>query len=230
MRPVAAGTLWLGSADGAGRDDEHPQTKTEIRELCVGATEVTVSELAACTENKACPPLSREVRLLTAVSAGEQEELSRMCSARLPDNGDLPANCVSQKEAARYCAWKGQRLPTEPEWEWIATGGEDQLPWPWGTALPSDSNVCWQRQRGPCTVRSKQAGGFEVFDMAGNVAEWTATSYAPYGKPAAEPDKKVVRGGSWESTKEAELSPKRRAWRESDYRDVTIGFRCVLDR
>jgi len=230
MLPVAAGTLWLGSVAGSGRDDEHPQTKIQVAELCVDAAEVTVAELAACTENKACPPLSREVRLLSPVSTGEQEALSRMCTARLPDNGELPANCVSQKDAARYCAWKGERLPTEAEWEWIATGGEDQLPWPWGTALPSDSNVCWQRQHGPCAVRSKPPGGFEVFDMAGNVAEWTASSYGPYGKPVADSDKKVVRGGSWESSKEAELSPKRRAWRESDYRDVTIGFRCVLDR
>jgi formylglycine-generating enzyme required for sulfatase activity len=230
MVRVPKGTLWLGSAPGSGSADQHPETKVELGALCVDAREVTVSEYAACEKNKACPPLPREVRLLSAVAAAEQEALSGMCSARLSDNADLPATCVSQRDAARYCAWKGERLPSESEWEWIATGGEDKLPWPWGTTLPSDANVCWQRQRGPCAVGSKPAGAFEVFDMAGNVAEWTATSYGPYGQPEKQAEKKVVRGGSWESTKEEELSPKRRAWREAEYQDVTIGFRCVLGR
>lgn len=230
MVATPAGTLWLGSPAGQGGADEHPQTKTDIGELCVDVHEVTVAEHAACEKNKACDALPREVRLLSAVSATEQEALSGMCSARLRDNAELPATCVSQKEAARYCAWKGARLPTEAEWEWLATGGDDKLPWSWGTALPSDENVCWQRQRGPCPVRSKSAGAFDIFDLGGNAAEWTASTYAPYGTEPAASDKKVVRGGSWESAKEAELTPKRRAWREADYRDVSIGFRCVLSR
>jgi len=205
-------------------------TKVEVGSLCVDAGEVTVEEYRACEKNKACPALPTEVRLLTAVSSGEHKELSALCSARLSDNAELPATCVSHGDAARYCAWKGHRLPTEAEWEWVATGGDDKLPWPWGTSLPSDANVCWQRQRGPCATRAKPAGAFGTFDMSGNVSEWTDTAYAAYGGVTADPQRKVVRGGSWESTKESELEPKHRAWRPADYRDVTIGFRCVLAR
>jgi formylglycine-generating enzyme required for sulfatase activity len=228
MVSVPSGSLWLGSPEAEGAADEHPQTKVEIAGFCLDAREVTVADYRACEKNKACAPLPTEVRLLTAIPQSEQAALSAECSARVADNQDLPATCVSWDDAARYCAWKGARLPTEAEWEWAATGGDDQLGWPWGSTPPDDAVVCWQR-RSPCHVGGKRAEAFDLHDLAGNVSEWTSSVYGPYGAGASG-DKMVVRGGNWESTKEDELRPKHRGSRPKPYRDITLGFRCAKSR
>ena len=229
MLLIPGGALWLGSPDGVGAADEHPKQKLEIAELCLDAKEVTVAEYQACQKNKACPPLPRDVRLLSATPESEQSARSAQCAARLSDNADLPATCVSFDLATRYCAWQGNRLPTEAEWEWAATGGDDQLAWAWGSSPPTDEVVCWQG-RTPCHVGGKRAGAFELHDLAGNVSEWTSTAYGTYGGSAPDAAKVVVRGGSWESSKEDDLRPKRRGSRAKAYRDVTLGFRCAKSR
>lgn len=229
MLPVPAGTLWLGSPDGRGEANERPEQKVEVAEHCLHQREVTVAEYQACATNKACPPLPTEVRLLSALPEAEHRAQSALCSANLADNADLPASCVSFEDAARYCAWKGLRLPTEAEWEWAATGGDDKLAWPWGSALPSDDNVCWNR-RAPCRVGSRNAGAFDIHDLGGGVSEWTSTPFGPYGAAAPDPTKKVVRGGSWESVSPDALRPERRTAQPVSYRDVTLGFRCAKSR
>ncbi|MBK7580024.1 MAG: SUMF1/EgtB/PvdO family nonheme iron enzyme [Myxococcales bacterium] len=226
---VAGGELWLGSPAGSGGADEHPARKVAVAEFCLATHEVTVADYQSCAKNKACDALPKEVRLLSALPEAEHKAQSALCSANLSDNADLPASCVSFDDASRYCAWKGARLPAEPEWEWAASGGDDKLAWPWGTSLPSDENTCWNR-RAPCRVGSKTTGAFELHDLAGNLTEWTSTAYGAYGAAAADASKKVVRGGNWESVKEDELRPKKRASRASTYRDVTLGFRCAKDR
>jgi formylglycine-generating enzyme required for sulfatase activity len=221
MVAVAAGTLELGSAATQGASDEHPESKAAVVAFCLDAHEVTVAEYRACEKNKACTALARDA---------EAADRSKLCSARLNDNDDLPATCVNHAEATRYCAWKGYRLPTEIEWEWAATGGEDKLPWSWGDSSPGDDKLCFQRPRGPCRVKSKAAGAFELFDMLGGVAEWTSTAYGPYGGSAPNADRKVVRGGSWESAKDDDVRPKKRSSRSSSSRDPSVGFRCAANR
>lgn len=229
MLLVSGGTLWLGSPAGSGAADERPEQKVAISEYCLDAKEVTVADYRACAANKACEALPNEVRLLSPLPEAEHKAQSASCSANLADNADLPATCVSFEDASRYCAWKGLRLPTEPEWEWAATGGDDKLAWPWGAALPSDENTCWNR-RAPCRVGSKKAGAFGVHDLAGGVSEWTSTAYGPYGGSAPDATKKVVRGGNWESNAEQALRPEKRAAHPAGFRDVTLGFRCAKDR
>lgn len=229
MLLVPGGTLWLGSPAGSGSADERPEQKVSVAEYCLDAREVSVADYRTCESNRACEALPTEVRLLSPLPEAEHKAQSAQCSANLADNADLPASCVSFEEATRYCAWKGLRLPSEPEWEWAATGGDDKLAWPWGQALPSDENACWNR-RAPCRVGSRKAGAFDLHDLAGGVSEWTSTAYGPYGGAAPDASKKVVRGGNWESTKEDALRPEKRAAHPASYRDVTLGFRCAKDR
>ena len=229
MVSIPSGTLWLGSPAGRGEANERPEAKVDIGEYCLSQREVSVAQYQACASNKACEALATEVRLLSPLPEAEHKAQSAHCSANLTDNADLPASCVSFEDASRYCAWKGLRLPTEAEWEWAATGGDDKLAWPWGNALPSDENTCWNR-RSPCRVGSRAAGAFGLHDLAGGVSEWTNSAYGPYGGTANDPKAKVVRGGSWESVKPDALRPEKRASMPAGYRDVTLGFRCAKDR
>ena len=120
---------------------------------------------------------------------------------------DHPVVHVDHDDAARYARWAGKRLPTEAEWEYAAHGPR-WVSWPWGKAWTADrANTAehwagravressdWQtwwlqhyRQYGsrPATTpvgRFSTAGDspFGITDMAGNVAEWTASPYRPY--------------------------------------------------
>jgi formylglycine-generating enzyme required for sulfatase activity len=139
-----------------------------------------------------------------------------------------PAVLVSHPEAEAYCAWWGQRrggrgrLPSEAEWE-KAARGDDGRAYPWGSRF--DPTLANTRESGrrdtDSTGRTPAAASpYGVLDMAGNVLEWTSTR---------TPDERViVKGGSWKSDAVAARCAARSS-RPLSLRDVTIGFRCVLE-
>lgn len=100
-----------------------------------------------------------------------------------------PVNCVSWDQAVAYCAWKGKRLPTEIEWEYAARGAMSHK-FPWGDDNPAtpgkpETDLCW-KQAGTCIV-AQYAGtalgavaAVGLYDMAGNVYEWTSSHLCPY--------------------------------------------------
>src|SRR5262249_20265763 len=122
-----------------------------------------------------------------------------------PGREDLPINSVSWAEARDFCAWAGKRLPTEEEWERAAAGGTEQRAFPWGNADPGDG-VCWKRppDGSPCAVATSPQDRTPegIFDLAGNVKEWTASRFCLYPEgPGCAPDAnlalRVVRGGEY---------------------------------
>ncbi|MEB2312541.1 MAG: SUMF1/EgtB/PvdO family nonheme iron enzyme [Sorangiineae bacterium] len=230
MVKVDGGTLWMGSPDGVGAKDEHPQHRTELLAFCMDAREVTVGAYAACVKNAICEPLPTEVQLLRPQKSEAHEAASALCTGGMRDSASLPLNCADARLAEKYCEWKGRRLPTEAEWEFAATGGEDKLSFPWGAAPPSAANACFGVKT-PCPAGSKPPGAFGLFDLAGSLSEWTRTAYGPYPTPpdSSTATAQVIRGGSFRSTKPEELSPKRRASAEPLFADVTVGFRCAKD-
>lgn len=226
MVAIPAGTLRMGSPEGRGRADERPQHKVEIRAFCLDAREVTIAAYQACVKNATCDAPPREVQLLEPTKQDKHENRSKLCTAQLADNSDLPVNCVAHDEAEKFCAWKGHRLPTEAEWEWAATSGDDQLEYPWGATPPRDDVVCWQTKR-PCTVGSKPAEAFGLFDMAGNVSEWTNTPFGAYPNPPDSGTRLAVRGGHFMDKEPERVGSKRRGAEEPLFRDITLGFRCA---
>ncbi len=188
-----------------------------------------------------------------------------------PNYSQYPVVGVSWEQANAFCAWRTNflmsglgkaaqyiqryRLPTEIEWEYAARG-KNGNPFPWEEEGAKSDDGCYyanfKPDRGDYTkdgnlitsrVGTYSANSNGLYDMAGNVAEWTSTVYTEAGvlsmgdiNPninynAAKEDpykmkKKSVRGGSWKDPETFIRS----AWRTYEYQNETrsyIGFRCV---
>jgi formylglycine-generating enzyme len=133
------------------------------------------------------------------------------------DRSEHPVVHVAHEDAAAYAAWAGARLPSEAEWEFAARGGLERAVYTWGDTARPDGRIMANTWDGPdfpwrstgesgflrtAPVGSFPPNGFGLYDMAGNVWEWTDDWWARH---AAEPDKPCCvplnpRGGVLESS------------------------------
>ena len=138
-------------------------------------------------------------------------------------NPNFPAVYLDWFDAYAFARWKGHRLPTETEWE-KAGRGSDGRRFPWGTdMLANAANLLGAVQPGPgwteVGVWRQDRSPYGVYDMAGNVSEWTASDDGQ-GNP-------VVRGGNLRSSS-GELT-RRILHLSPETKDERIGFRTVRD-
>lgn len=176
-----------------------------------------------------------------------------------------PVVHIAWRDAQAYAKWAGKRLPTEAEWEFAARGGLDQKPFAWGDEfMPNgafmansfqghfpDRNTAEDGFVATAPVRSFPANGYGLYDMAGNVWEWTSDWYRPdyyrvlAGQAGAAqnpkgPDnshdpsepgvaKRVHKGGSYLCTDQycTRYMPGGRGKGEPDTGTNHLGFRCV---
>ncbi len=182
--------------------------------------------------------------------------------------GDYPVVGISWKQAKAFCAWrtvnknnyrkeKGKRaindfrLPTEAEWEYAARGGIESATYPWGGPYTMNDRGCFlanfKPKRGDYasdgylyTVEAKsfEPNDYNLYNMAGNVAEWTSSTYDPNSYEylsTMNPDvqdknnkRKVTRGGSWKDVAYF-LRVSSRNYEYQDSARSYIGFRTVQD-
>ena len=186
-----------------------------------------------------------------------------------PGFSNYPVVGVTWEQAQAFCQWRtkifnnanslgGQdyRLPTEAEWEYAARGGRKLALYPWGGNYVRDTKGCYMANfkpmRGSYTddmgattmkVASFPPNDFGLYDMAGNVAEWTSTAYNEasstlvsdmnpsfqYNAKTEDSDllkRKVVKGGSWKDIAYY-LQCGVKTYEYQNESRPYIGFRCV---
>jgi sulfatase modifying factor 1 len=158
----------------------------------------------------------------------------------LDGRGDHPVVHVSWNDAVAFAAWAGKRLPSETEWEIAARGGLANAIYPWGNELGEggrhNCNI-WQGRfpnentgddgfLSTAPVTSYAPNGFGLFNMVGNVWEWSADPWS-----ADLPHLKAMRGGSYLCHR-SYCNRYRVSARTSNGIDAAsshLGFRCAAD-
>ncbi len=145
-----------------------------------------------------------------------------------------PVRGVSWYEADAYCLWMNKRLPTEYEWEKSARGTDGRV-FTWGNEFARENaNLGRSVQRAGSFEKDKSP--YAVYDLNGNVAEWTASSYLPYPNAVFEDPNfggklKVVRGGSIQRSEHGFMKEFAmlfyRNYAPPAIRALDTGFRCA---
>lgn len=165
---------------------------------------------------------------------------------------DHPVAHVALEDARAYAAWAGRRLPSEAEWEAAARGGLIGQTYAWGAELEPDGRAMahiwngafpwWShddRVPAPCATGLYPANGYGLFDMIGNVWEWTEDRFARAsagtgcGCSNATPpaDLQTLKGGSFLCSPDycARYRPAARIGLSPETSSQHIGFRCAAD-
>ncbi|MFQ5456269.1 MAG: SUMF1/EgtB/PvdO family nonheme iron enzyme [Nitrospirota bacterium] len=149
---------------------------------------------------------------------------------------DFPVTYVNWFEASAYCRWSGKRLPSEEEWE-KAARGEDGRRFPWGDAFDRNkANTRFSSFRKPVPVSAYPDGisPYGVYNMSGNVWEWTDSWYRAYPGSTLKRQEfgdiyKIQRGGSFLAEPLLHARASERDAQIPTYRHRTTGFRCAKD-
>ncbi len=250
-------------AHEVGDDDERPVHKVILDSFHIDSTEVTNAEFARFVEATGYKT-DAEKRGSSWVFTKGRNDWTDVEGAdwrhpfgpdsTIEDKMNHPVVNVSWNDASAYARWAGKRLPTEAEWEYAARGGREGDIYPWGNQLKPDGKAIANFWQGTwpndnkledayyytAPVASFQPNGFNLFDMVGNVWEWTADWYAEnyYAhSPAKNPngpqkgDMRVARGGSWFCS-EGYCGAYRVGFRGKSPQDASfnnVGFRCATD-
>lgn len=226
--------------------DEAPQHQVKLQSFAMGKYPVTRAEYAAFARQSgyspapACAPDSFTQKTQPGIS---------WQSPGFTQTERDPVICVSWQDANAYVSWLNQRvrpgsstdgpyrLPSEAQWEYAARAGTTTYFW-WGDDDAAASSHAWYKDNSGGATRPvglKPPNAFGLYDMVGNVWQWTEDCYAanyatasPEGRPneSANDCLRVDRGGSW-------LYPAwllRSATRERNsakFRDIIMGFRVA---
>jgi formylglycine-generating enzyme required for sulfatase activity len=154
---------------------------------------------------------------------------------------NYPATGVTWHEARAYCEWRGQRLPSEAEWEKAARGPNgNEFPWgnQWDTSKTETGDDSeYEEGIAPVGAYPQDKSFYGAYDMGGNVFEWVADWYGPYPGSNYQSDNfgqknKVIRGGGGGIGHYAVSYLFRGATRQFTDPEVMgedVGFRCAKD-
>jgi serine/threonine-protein kinase len=194
-----------------------------IADFYLSRDEVTVGDYLACMNAAKCEG-GGSVR---GLEGADKDTWEPKCNLKRSGFDKHPMNCVTAREAEAFCTYKGGRLPTDAEWELAARGPRGRK-YVWGAGAPTCDLACWGKNDA-CADQGKEiiacsVGSFAedqtelgLRDLAGNVAEWTASGGA----------ERIVRGASFFDDAEA-LVAAHTATRAASTAHPTVGFRCAM--
>jgi formylglycine-generating enzyme required for sulfatase activity len=214
-RRIPAGAFWMGCVPGdACNRAELPRLQVRI--------------------DKPFDMMEREV------AAGEFQAFAAATGRRMPRqpvwyaDATHPVVNLTWDEAREYCEWVGGSLPTEEQWEYAARGRLEGRLFPWGDEFRGEANarhaLPTETWRYTAPVGSFVANGFGLYDMAGNVWEWTASLHRPTHDrdPATDGyELRTIKGGAWDSLPRRVHVSERAGLSRRGRHNLYVGFRCV---
>ncbi len=226
---IPSGEFSMGCVPGDDKcnENEKPMHSVNLDSYFIDRHEVTIGEYKKCVDSGVCSDEHVDDAGCTWTKSGRDKN---------------PVECVNWWQAKSYCNWKGNRLPTEAEWEKAARGTDERI-YPWGgTYVDCDyANMidpwrgigCSQDSTWPVCSKPKGNSPYGLCDMAGNVWEWVNDYYDEsyyWSSPSTNPRGPntgiyhVIRGGGWNEgdiymrvSSRHKLDPKGKG-----------GFRCAL--
>jgi formylglycine-generating enzyme required for sulfatase activity len=229
MRLVPAGEFTMGSENGSS--DEKPVHTVYLDAFYMDKYEVTNALYKACEEAGGCTP-PKDTSSYTRSSYYGNSEFD-----------DYPVIYVDWNQAKAYCEWRGPstgsgytHLPTEAQWEKAARGADGRT-YPWGEGIDCDK-ANYSGCKGDTTpVGSYESGQspYGIYDLAGNVWEWTADWYSEtyyQNSPTENPlgpdtgQYRVLRGGAWNNS-DYYVRSSDRGNNSPVIIDNFVGFRCA---
>lgn len=256
--PIKAGSFTMGSPTGVGDNDEHPQHQVTLSAFYLDTTELTRKEFFPFLQSKDTSYLASDQRSIADYTITGWSEMdihpivnvfwftavaycnwltkqtgSKDTCYTFTFNGNGTINTVSLDRNK-----KGYRLPTEAEWEY-ACRAETTTPYSF-TDETKIGDYAWYSTNSSNTthaVGGKKPNPFGLYDMHGNVWEWTGDWYpagSPYYPSGAETNptgattgsSRVVRGGSW-GNNAVNLRSANRSYDSPGFRYDVIGFRLA---
>lgn len=211
--PISAGKFMMGSnpSDHLAEKDETPAHTVTVSSFWMGTHEVTHDEFDVFMQDETIPQNSD----VDAVTRPSQTYID--VTLGMGKTGGYPANSMQQYGALMYCRWLFKktgiffRLPTEAEWEYASRAGASTI-YPFGNDSKDLNKYAWYKGNSDNRyhkVGELQPNAWGLYDMLGNVAEWTLDQYdeAAYSKaeegvsdPVTVPRSRhprTVRGGSF---------------------------------
>lgn len=242
---IKGGSFKMGSpkSEKGHFGDEGPQHQVAVDDFWMGQFEITwdLYNLFVSREldaNQITKAANSEVQIDVDAVSGATTPYVEMSFGMGIDG--FPAICMTQLAAVKFCEWLSAmtgnfyRLPTEAEWEYACRAGTTTA-FSFGKETQNLDEYAWYASNSKDKyqpVGTKKPNPWGLYDMHGNVAEWTLDQYLPtaYGKrknevlnPFEEPAKvypKVVRGGSWmdapKRLRSAARRPSSKKWKMRD--------------
>ncbi|GAA5494366.1 hercynine oxygenase [Rubritalea halochordaticola] len=227
MVAIPGGDFTMGSPEGekGRKEDEGPQRNLSIEPMWVCEIEIPwavyrsyYTNGEARKDDGTLKEIEPDTPLTSLISQPTPQVEDMFVSGSFSNEDEYPAMNMTNHAANKFCQWLSAqtghyyRLPTEAEWEYACRAGSTTA-YPWGDELAQVADYAWYEDNSDFTyqkVKLKKPNAFGLYDMLGNVAEWTLDQYKPdaYRMPVTtglnwvEPVTRyprVFRGGSWKS-------------------------------
>jgi len=256
---IPAGSFRMGDIQGGGQSDEQPVHRVSVGRFAMGRYEVTVGEFRLFVKATGYKTDAEKEGGCYSWSQGwKWLEDANWRSPGFSQSDKHPVTCVSWNDGVAYAEWLSQqtgqqyRLPTEAEWEYAARAGSETARY-WGNdpdkacdyanvadQTAKQKHSSWTIQIHNCTdgyVETAPVGQFKpnkfgLYDMLGNLWEWTCSQYenkyaGKEGKCEKNKNMRLsLRGGSW-NLGEAWMRSADRLYRGPAYRSDFVGVRVA---